>query len=210
MSRTEIEKLMLITAPEQVPDEDVLLNYMFAEGLQVLHLRKPGHTAEQIQQLLSRIKAEYHERIVLPFSLLQDKRSQLNDCRKVHFFEHLRQNTKTEYFEALKSRGYTLSTSVHDAATIVQLPSAFSYTFFGPVFDSISKPGYKAIQRQELHSLSQDRTIARIALGGVDEHNCSQALDWGFDGVAVLGAIWKAEDPVAAFKQIQQCLTNDR
>ena len=29
-----------------------------------------------------------------------------------------------------------------------------------------------------------------IALGGIDEHNIAAAMDMGFDGVAVLGALW--------------------
>lgn len=210
MPEPEIASLILITAPEQVPEEDVLLNHMFAEGLSLLHLRKPEHQVEDVYRLLGKIKPEYHERIVLPFSLVQGRRLLQPDCRKVHFFEQLRENTKAEYFEALKAREYTLSTSVHHAATIGQLSEAFAYTFFGPVFDSISKPGYAAIGQQQLAGLRQHRNIGVVALGGIDEHNCNEALAYGFDGVAVLGAVWKDKDPLAKFKKIQQCLTNAR
>jgi thiamine-phosphate pyrophosphorylase len=210
MPAQSITKLILITAPGRVPDEEVLLNHMFASGLQLLHLRKPEYTAEEAQRLLGKIREEYHERIVLPFSLIQSRKPLLPECRKVHFFEHLRQNTKPEYFDALKARGFTLSTSIHQVTAIARLPAAFAYTFFGPVFDSISKPGHTAIDRQQFAGLQQHRDTGIIALGGIDEHNCGAALAYGFDGVAVLGAIWQDEDPLTKFNQLQQCLTNVR
>lgn len=41
-----------------------------------------------------------------------------------------------------------------------------------------------------------------VALGGITAERVSQASELGFEGVAVLGAVWQAQDPVAAMEQL--------
>lgn len=206
----DMDRLIVISDPGNPAEEASLLNRMFAAGLSLLHLRKPEHKPDELYGLLNAIDPAYRERIVLPFSLAGDRRLPFPEYSKVHFFEALRQRTKPEYFGSLQSRGYTLSTSVHDVATMETLSSAFTYTFLGPVFDSISKPGYTGMNRDTLQSLPVNRKIKVFALGGIDEHNCGEALSYGFDGVAVLGAVWNSKAPLEQFKKIQQCLMNGR
>ena len=43
-----------------------------------------------------------------------------------------------------------------------------------------------------------------IAMGGVDEDKIEKARTFGFDGVAILGALWKSNEIVAKFKRIQE------
>jgi thiamine-phosphate pyrophosphorylase len=40
------------------------------------------------------------------------------------------------------------------------------------------------------------------ALGGVDSENASSCIDAGADGVAVIGALWKARDPALAAQKL--------
>lgn len=205
-----MDRLILISDPGRPAEEARLINSMFAEGLSLFHLRKPEHKPEELSRLLGAIDPAYRSRIVLPFSLAQTMPSLFPEYRKVHFFEQLREGTKPEYFGTLKARGYTLSTSVHEVATLETLSPAFAYTFLGPVFDSISKPGYAGMDRSALRLLSEARKTKVFALGGVDAHNCLEALALGFDGIAVLGAVWRHKDPLEQFKRIQQCLMNGR
>ena len=41
-----------------------------------------------------------------------------------------------------------------------------------------------------------------IGLGGINEENIAMVKKSGFDGVALLGAIWESENPIAAFGKI--------
>ncbi|WP_162903025.1 thiamine phosphate synthase [Taibaiella koreensis] len=202
--------LILISEPGHRENEAQLLNGMFAAGLSLLHLRKPEQAMGEVFSLLTAIDPAYRERIVLPFSLTQRNRSPFPEYRRIHFPGQLRQRTKPEYFSALRDKGYLLSTSIHEMASLDALPPAFAYTFLGPVFDSISKPGYAAMDREVLMQLPEARRTKVIALGGINEENCRTALDYGFDGVAVLGAVWHSEDPLGQFKKIQACLMKDR
>jgi len=72
----------------------------------------------------------------------------------------------------------------------------------GPVFDSISKHGYKSkFSKEELKTgISQWHGRAKLyALGGINAENIRELKELGFDGAAVLGYIWNDADPVAAF-----------
>jgi len=86
-----------------------------------------------------------------------------------------------------------------------------------PVFDSISKFGYKAkYNSQELKEgilawrdfqKKENRSQKLFALGGVDAENIAELAELGFDGAAVLGAVWHHPDPVEAFLEILRRMT---
>ena len=58
-------KLILITTPEYFVEEDQILNALFEEGLDTLHLRKPGTEAVYAERLLTLIPEKYHKKIVI-------------------------------------------------------------------------------------------------------------------------------------------------
>jgi len=53
------------------------------------------------------------------------------------------------------------------------------------------------------HRAKSERHTSVFALGGVTMENMAQVRALGFDGAAVLGAVWQAADPVAAFLLLQ-------
>lgn len=74
------------------------------------------------------------------------------------------------------------------------------YVFLSPIFNSISKQGYKAaFTEQELRQAHADGIIDDkvVALGGITPVNTLKALALGFGGVAVLGDVWQNADPIA-------------
>ncbi len=63
------------------------------------------------------------------------------------------------------------------------------YIFLSPVFDSISKPGYKAVPFEP--SQVKALPVKTIALGGVTPERFDQVRANGFDGAAMLGYLWQ-------------------
>ncbi|MEU5948291.1 thiamine phosphate synthase [Micromonospora sp. NPDC047465] len=100
--------------------------------------------------------------------------------------------------------------SCHDEAELGRVTSE-DYTTLSPVFPSRSKPGYGPPLRPEgLPGLIEASPVPVLALGGVETpehlHACIAA---GAAGVAVLGAIMRADDPTevaatltAAFRSV--------
>jgi thiamine-phosphate pyrophosphorylase len=75
----------------------------------------------------------------------------------------------------------------------VSAPGSSDYAFLSPVFDSISKTGYKqAFTPQQLYEAKERQIINEnvIALGGITSDKIPTACRYGFGGVAVLGALW--------------------
>jgi thiamine-phosphate pyrophosphorylase len=195
-----MKKLIVITDPAMIPQEAATINQLFDAGLDVLHVRKPGIAAAAVTNLLASVAGEYHERIALHQHHELAGQFGMN---RLHFMETARSNGVP-----VKQQGYCFSTSVHNPEVYQGLPHCFDYAFYGPVFDSISKPGYKA--HTGTRNAPANSPVRLIALGGINEENCLLPLEMGYDGVAVLGAIWQSSNPVQTFKNIQRCITKDR
>lgn len=107
---------------------------------------------------------------------------------------------------ATAAAGSTVATSFHSLQQLrTDWGPALSYAFLSPIFDSISKEGYKAA-RFDQHELRQVLTECHfpvVALGGISD-NVQEAYHMGFAGVAVIGSIWQANDPVGAWERLHQ------
>ena len=178
-------KLIVITPPGQVVQELATIHELFAMGLEILHLRKPGLTIEQIKGMLSGIERRYLKRI-----MLHNHHGLLNefDLRGSHFSAALREGLGSP---DLPER---YSTSCHTIAELKQLKSGYDYCFISPLFNSISKPGYQAgIDRTELAETLMELQTPVVALGGISERTLPE-VPRDCLGAAVLGAIWQEDD----------------
>lgn len=201
-----MKQLIVISTPEKVKEEAYLINALFDEGLQHLHLRKPEYSTDEWLQLIEAIKPQYQERLTFPANLSKQLAALPSRSKRLHFFEYLRLESDRGWFHKLKEENYILSTSIHETAAYSDLPTEFDYTFFSPVFDSISKKDYKAMDKEQLNIPDIKQSTKLIALGGIQKDNCQKALEYGFDGVAVLGAIWQSSAPVKAFTTIRDII----
>jgi thiamine-phosphate pyrophosphorylase len=194
--------IVVISSPTPITKEASLINQLFDEGLAVFHLRKPESSSQELVLLLQEINPEYYSKIVLHSHHYLAKSFGIN---RLHFNEVSRKQLIEDALETYNAEGVILSTSIHSTDDYNQLSDKFDYAFLSPVFDSISKPNYQA-QTFNLSSINKKTDIKLIALGGIDETNCTKAFEMGFDGIALLGAIWNSENKITAFKTIQsQC-----
>jgi thiamine-phosphate pyrophosphorylase len=198
-------QLIVISHAAMLPGEAAIIQQLFEEGLNYFHLRKPDAGEQEVKQLLDAIPAVYHNRIAMHgfFHLMP-----VYNIHRWHFREEHRQATTVETLSQLKDKGYTLSTSVHDLQTIQGLSLHFSYTFFSPVFDSISKQQYKGVAGNDFCLTDEQKTVPVIALGGIDAGNIEKVAAMNFDGAALLGAIWnEPAKAVENFKTINHAIT---
>ena len=194
-------KLFVITPEALDPREPAVLAALFAAGLERAHLRKPTASRADLAGYLRALPAEFLARIVL---------HQHHDL--VAEFplggRHWRDDSHAPLVPP-SGCGLT-SRSCHDLATLRAALGRYDSVFLGPVFSSISKPGHApraALSAEKIASLLATRSATEthttvIALGGVAAENLPRCRDLGFDGVAVLGAIWQNSDPVRAFAQL--------
>mgnify|MGYP001510044873 FL=1 len=175
-------KLIVITSPEFLPGETELMQAMLEEGLDRIHLRKPGCTAAELAALIERFPAPFRPRITLHDHFPLQRTYGLGGG-------HLNRRNPD------LPDGYrgTVSRSCHSLEEVATHRTATDYLFLSPVFDSISKQGYRsafppAALREAAAAGIIDEKV--LALGGVSEANLPEVRDYGFGGAALLGDIW--------------------
>ena len=92
----------------------------------------------------------------------------------------------------LCSGGLSMSRSCHSLEEVSE-SRFFDYLFLSPVFDSISKAGYKQGFMPEQLAEAKNRKIINekvFALGGITAENIPVVRNYGFGGIAVLGTLW--------------------
>ena len=86
-----------------------------------------------------------------------------------------------------------LSRACHSLEEVKTMASHFDYVLMSPVYDSISKQGYRSGYSQEALQQAQAERIINekvVALGGISAANLSEIKALGFGGAALLGDIW--------------------
>ncbi len=179
-------RLIAITEPYFYPGEGRAIEYALAcGGFDRVHIRKPGATDAEIGRLLDEVDPSLYGRL------------SLHDCFGVAASRgiggiHL--NSRNPEVPA----GWTgmVSRSIHSPEEIAGVSE--DYAFLSPVFDSISKPGYRSrIDLAEIGPMLNDRIYA---LGGVTRDRLSALEAAGFAGAAMLGAAWRATVDRKAFR----------
>ncbi len=176
-------QLIIITSPLPLENENEHIISLFKEGLEILHLRKPDMAKEEYEQLLLSIPEEYHKRIMLHdfFELAEQY-----NVRGVHLNQR---NPKYKGTKEIK-----ISKSCHSMPEL-EMIDMYDYVFLSPIFDCISKNGYKSsFSNEELLEASLSGLINEkvIALGGIDEKTLPLLGSYNFGGIALLGAIWNS------------------
>ena len=197
-------KLIAITTPYFFEGEGLILETLFQEGMERLHLRKPQGSKQELRSLLDSIPVEFHSRIVL-----HDHFELTSEYRLAGIHLNSRNHAIPEGF-----RG-SISRSCHSLQEI-KANQQLDYVFLSPVFESISKEGYgSGFSLQTLQDAASLNIINEkvIALGGISEETISRIYAIGFGGVAILGALWgkvpdlsQKETIINRYKKIQLCL----
>jgi thiamine-phosphate pyrophosphorylase len=197
-------ELIVISPPGDLPGEVDFVSRFFEKGLERYHLRKPLWEPEQAEKFLRSIPEIYHPRIVIHSHFaLADKYT----LKGIHL------NEENKKKPSLQKNHQVVSASFHSFEEVKAERFAYQYVFLSPIFDSISKLRHHAAF--DLKSLGENilawrrqnpSAIKIFALGGITLANIEIARSNGFSGVAVIGSVWNAENPVKAFTQLREAI----
>jgi thiamine-phosphate pyrophosphorylase len=188
--------LIVLSDSDFQSGETAIVNQLFPAGLDLFHLRKYGASEESLLKWVHEIAPEYRSRLVLHHDHEWGRSIGLH---RFHYSERDRLTWKEQNWFGIND-ACVYSTSVHSVEAYNDLPNHFSYAFLSPVFDSISKTDYKAVEF-DLEKRT-DKATRLIGLGGIQADNVKQVIEKGFDGAALLGAIWHSDNPL---EEIQNC-----
>jgi len=189
--------LIIISPPNDTINESQVVYRILKRSSTTFHLRKPNRQSGLLADYLQRIPADLHRRIVV-----HDHPHLIGrfDLKGVHFSERLRLR-QPEAIRQIRRRfpECRISSAFHRIEDVPAHDGQFDTILLSPIFDSISKPGYRAaFAHADLRRFLRRSGHSVVALGGVDADRIAVAADLGFSGVAVLGAVWSNADPEAA------------
>ena len=175
-------RLVLMTQPTFFVEEDKILTSLFDEGLDSLHLYKPGSEPVYSERLLTLLPDEYYGKITVHdnFYLKEEYR-----LRGIHISDETAPAPKGY-------KGHISRTCTH----LDQLKTAkkhADYVFLKYIFDSQTEADCKAsFTADELKEASRRGLIDRhvYALGGMNLETIKTAKDLGFGGIVISGDLW--------------------
>jgi len=185
-------KYIVLTPPDDIPNEIERIHSLFNnDNLQILHLHKPNYNIKQLKKYINKINASYHPRIVLhAYPQFLSEQHPLNELSFKLKGIHLPERVRIDRLP-LPSNFKVISTSFHELHDVIHNEENFEYVFLSPIFNSISKKGYKAaFDMNELKDALAKSTHSIVALGGMDKGKQEIVRELGFAGMGVLGAVW--------------------
>ena len=194
-------KYIGITPEGFLPHEGDLIAALLDHGLDRLHLRKPGASRHEVEELLHSIPDRCYNRIVLHdhFELAVAYR-----LAGVHL-------NRRNPMPPAAVPGYTpaLSRSCHTLDELGQ-GEGYTYQFLSPLFDSLSKQGYRAAFTPGQLAEAAERGIINervVALGGITPERMAAVRQWHFGGVALLGYLWQEPTPEGVIDRLNRIRT---
>jgi len=175
-------KLVLMTQPTFFVEEDKILTSLFEEGLDNLHLYKPGSEPVYSERLLTLLPDVFYSKITVHDNFY------LKEEYKLHGI-HIDDETTP----APKGyRGHISRTCTH-LDQLKETKKNADYVLLKYIFNSQTEPDQKSsFTTEELKEASRRGLIDRhvYALGGMNLDNVKLAKELGFGGVVISGDLW--------------------
>lgn len=163
-------------------EEDKILTTLFDEGMDSLHLYKPGSSPLYAERLLSLIPEDYYHRISVHGHYYLKGEYKLGGIHLDNAAEDVPQGYKGD-----------VSRTCTDLSQLKTMKKKSKYVFLKNIFDCIEFPDEKSnFTLRQLEEASAQSLIDRhvYALGGMGIDNIGVARQLGFGGVVVCGDLW--------------------
>ena len=164
-------------------DEDAyLISNLLKMGIYSVHLRKPEASIHECRTLLAKLTKEERAKIIIhDYPELYTEFS----LKGIHINKNI--TSLPDGYNGFKTR------SCHSFEEIKKYKTEYDYLFLSPIFDSISKVGYKSgFTKEELLKASTSGIIDSkvIALGGITLDMIPYFRELNFGGIAMIGGIY--------------------
>ena len=171
-----------MTKPTFFVEEDKILANLFEEGLENLHLYKPGAAPMFSERLLTLLGDDYHHKITVHghFYLKEEYR-----LKGIHIDDAFTD----------PPAGYrgNVTRTCHAISELKEAKRHSNYVFLHSIFDSQTNADEKqSFTREELETAAKQGLIDKkvYALGGMNLDNVKEAKALGFGGIVICGDLW--------------------
>ncbi len=179
-------KLVIMTKSTFFVEEDKILATLFDEGMDNLHLYKPGSSPMYSERLLSLLPEESYRKITVHNHFYLKEEYKLGG---IHF-----DNPLANVPDGYKGKFSSTCTSFDQ---LKALKKKSSYVFLKNIFDCLEfKEERSTFTMNQLEQAADAGLIDKhvYALGGMSLENLKIAKDLGFGGVVICGDLWNRFD----------------
>lgn len=177
-------KTVVITDTHFSDNEAEMIRIILSEGIDRVHIRKPGSPESDFRRLIEAVPERFY-----PAITLQDHVGLAVGYGIGGVHLNSRNPSVPAGFKGKVSR------SCHSLEEVARCREE-DYLFLSPIYDSISKNGYRSAFTENSLSESDGIIGPRVyALGGVRPENLPELERYGFGGAAFLGYVWKDATP---------------
>ncbi|MCR4853384.1 MAG: thiamine phosphate synthase [Prevotella sp.] len=179
-------KLVLMTKPTFFVEEDKILATLFDEGLDDLHLYKPGSAPMYAERLLTLLPDDYHRRIYV-----HDHYYLKNEYGLAGIHIDSADKPLPDRYKGKFTR------TCMNLDLLKAAKKKAEYVMLKYIFHSQSEPDAdQTFNYEDLHEASRRGLIDKhvYALGGMNLENVRVAKDLGFGGVVICGDLWNRFD----------------
>ena len=185
-------KIIAITVPKIIDEDAYLISNLLKMGIYSVHLRKPESSIHECRTLLAKLTKEERAKIIIhDYPELYNEFS----LKGIHINKNI--TSLPNGYNGFKTR------SCHSFEEIERYKTEYDYLFLSPIFDSISKIGYKSgFTKEALLKASTSGIIDHkvIALGGITLDMMPYFRELNFGGIAMIGGIYNLN----AINQLQK------
>lgn len=203
-------KIISITNPYSLKHEVNIINELFAQGLNKLHLRKPDFEKQEMINFIESIDPQYHNRLVLHqfYSL-----TKIFDINSIHVpYEDLKSRISSfiiNTFAISHDKEIKKSTTFSHYKSLYGNAGGAEDIILGPIYTKAADDIFNPCMNLENLSIALKKTDKIVyALGGVSSSNVAEMENLGFGGIVLQSAIWKTIDPVSEFMKINTSFQN--
>ncbi len=196
-------KLIVISSSKNRPEDPKIITELFECGLNLLHLRKPSMSTQDMRKIIEQIPEHFHDRIVIHS---HHKLASKFKLRGVHLTAVHRRRKFSTWLRLrmlqMKNDALTVSTSFHKLSNVYTNKSEFSYIFLGTIFDRLSSKFHAGYSEHSVLAATSKSSVPLVARGGTNGLLITKCAELGFTGVAFGSAVWDSDSPVQAWKNI--------
>lgn len=179
-------KLAIMTKSTFFVEEDKIISSLFDEGLDNLHLFKPGASPMFSERLLTLLPEDCHRKITVHdhYYLKQEY-----DLAGIHL-----DDSTANIPDGYKGK---YSRTCTDLTQLKEMKKKSQYVFLKNIFDCIEfKDEKSSFNIGQLEDASRQGLIDKkvYALGGMSLENIKVAKELGFGGVVICGDLWNRFD----------------
>ena len=179
-------KLAIMTKSTFFVEEDKILSSLFDEGLDNLHLFKPGASPMYSERLLTLLPEDYYRKITVHDHYYLKEEYNLAG---IHI-----DDPRASVPDGYKGK---YSRTCTDLSQLKELKKKSQYVFLKNIFDCIEFKEEKAsFTLNQLELAARQGLIDKkvYALGGMNLENIKVAKALGFGGVVICGDLWSRFD----------------